>query len=150
RDYLNFPTAITPNFAAKHTASFVIKKFVTKWKTQFNSSYNFASGRPYYFIAPNGNGDFKFTDQGTTPDYHNVSVSFNYLPSLGKKDAKAFAVYVISVSNVFGFNQVYNYQYSYNGVRKEAIVPPSKVFVFVGAFISFGIDRSQDAININL
>ena len=150
RDYLNFPFAITPNFAAGHTASFVIKKFVTKWKTQFNGAYNFASGRPYYFIAPNVNGDFKFTDQGTTPDYHNVSVSFNYLPSLGKKDAKAFAVYVLSVSNIFGFNQVFNYQYSYNGARKEAIVPPSKIFVFVGAFISFGIDRSQDVINMNL
>jgi vitamin B12 transporter len=51
---------------------------------------------------------------------------------------------------VFGFDQVYNYQYSYNGMRKEAIVPPSKIFVFVGAFISFGVDRSQDVINMNL
>jgi outer membrane receptor for ferrienterochelin and colicin len=152
RDYLNFPSSIQPSFAARHTASFVVKKFVTKWKTQFNGAYNYASGRPYYFIAPSGsgNGEFKFTDRGTTPDYHNVSISFNYLPSIGKKDAKAFAVYVLSVSNVFGFYQVYNYQYSYNGIRKEAIVPPSKIFVFVGAFISFGIDRSQDAININL
>ncbi len=150
RDYLNFPSAIQPSFAARHTASFVVKRFVTKWKTQFNAAYNYASGRPYYFIAPAGSGDFKFTDRGTTRDYHNVSVSFNYLPSIGKKDAKAFAVYVLSVSNVFGFNQVYNYQYSYNGARKEAIVPPSKIFVFVGAFISFGIDRSQDVINSNL
>jgi vitamin B12 transporter len=152
RDFLNFPSSIQPNFAAKHTASFVIKKFVTKWKTQFNGAYNYASGRPYYFIAPGGggNGEFKFTDRGTTPDYHNVSISFNYLPSIGKKDAKAFAVYVLSVSNVFGFDQVFNYQYSYNGMRKEAIVPPSKIFVFVGAFISFGVDRSQDVINMNL
>jgi hypothetical protein len=150
RDYLNFPSAIQPNFAARHTASFVVKKFVTKWKTQFNAAYNYGSGRPYYFIAPTGSGEYKFTDRGTAPDYHNVSVSFNYLPSIGKKDAKAFAVYVLSVSNVFGFNQVYNYQYSYNGARKEAIVPPSKIFVFIGAFISFGIDRSQDVINSNL
>jgi hypothetical protein len=26
RDYLNYPTAITPNFAANHTASLVVKK----------------------------------------------------------------------------------------------------------------------------
>ncbi len=149
RDFLNFPSAIQPSFAARHTASFVVKKFVTKWKTQFNGAYNYASGRPYYFIAPE-NGSFKFIDRGETPDYHNVSVSMNYLPSIGKKDARAFAVYVLSVSNVFGFNQIFNYQYSYNGSRKQPVLPPSKVFVFIGAFISFGIDRSQDVINSNL
>jgi hypothetical protein len=149
RDFLNFPSAIQPNFAAKHTASLVVKKFVTSWKMQFNAAYNYASGRPYYFIAP-VNGTFKFTDRGVTPDYHNVSFSMNYLPSVGKKDAKAFAVYVLSVSNIFGFDQVFNYQYSYHGIRKAPILPPSKIFVFVGAFISFGIDRSQDVINNNL
>jgi len=151
RDYLNFPAAIQPSFAATHTASVVLKRFVTQWKTQFNAAYNYASGRPYYFIAPTPIiGEFKFSDHGKTPDYHNVSLSVNYLPSIGKKDAKAFAVYVLSVSNVFGFNQIYNYQYSYNGFRKQPVVPASKVFVFIGAFISFGIDRTDDVINSNL
>jgi hypothetical protein len=128
-----------------------MKKFVTKWKTGFNVSYNYNSGRPYYFIAPDSNsGEFKFTDKGETADYHNVSFSLNYIPSIGKQNARSFAVYVISVSNIFGFDQVYGYQYSYNGFRKEAIVPPSKVFVFLGAFISFGIDRTEDAINNHL
>jgi hypothetical protein len=149
RDFLNFPSAIQPSFAARHTASLVVKKFVTPWKTQFNVAYNYASGRPYYFIAPD-NSSFKFTDRGVTPDYHNVSFSMNYLPSVGKKDAKTFAVYVLSVSNVFGFDQIFNYQYSYHGLRKMPILPPSKVFVFVGAFISFGVDRSEDVINSNL
>ncbi|HRG93916.1 MAG TPA: TonB-dependent receptor, partial [Chitinophagaceae bacterium] len=47
RDFLNFPFAITPNFAAKHTASLVAKKFVQPWKLNLNAAYNFASGRPY-------------------------------------------------------------------------------------------------------
>jgi vitamin B12 transporter len=149
RDYQNFPTAIQPSFTARHTASLVMKRFVTKMKTQFNLAYNYGSGRPYYFIAPDMNG-YKFTDKGVTKDYHNVSVSVNYLPNIGNSSSKSFAVYVLSVSNVFGFDQIYNYQYSYNGSRKEAIRPPSKIFVFVGAFISFGIDRSQEAINSNL
>jgi len=151
RDYLNFPNAIQPSFAAKHTASLIVKKFVTKWKTGFNGAYNYASGRPYYFIANNiQTGKTEFLDKGETPDYHNVSFSLNFLPSLGKKGAKMFAVYVLSVSNVFNFDQVYGYQYSYNGLRKEAIVPPSKMFLFIGAFLSFGVDRTEDAININL
>jgi hypothetical protein len=151
RDYLNYPEAIQPNFAATHTLALVMKKFVTKWKTGFNASYNFATGRPYFFITSDGiTGNTSFYDRGKTPDYHNVSFSLNFLPALGKKDAKMFAVYVLSVSNIFGFEQIYGYQYSYNGYRKEAIVPPSRYFVFIGAFLSFGVDRTEDAINNNL
>ena len=146
RDFLNFPYAITPNFAAKHTASIVMKKFVQAWKMQFNGAYNYASSRPYYDIRFDGS-KYYFADLGKTQDYHNVSIAFNYLPSLGKPDSKNFAVYVLSISNAFGIKQVYGYQYSYNGLRKEQIVPPSRVFVYLGAFFSFGIDRSQESID---
>ena len=149
RDFLNFPYAITPNFAAKHTLSLVAKKFVQSIKTQFNAAYNYNSGRPYYNIKLDA-GNYKFTDQGMVKDYHNVSVSLNYLPLLGKKDSKNFAVYVFQVSNVFGFNQVYGYKYSYTGMRRETIRPPSKIFVFIGAFLSFGVDRSQEVIDNGL
>ncbi|MDQ3277388.1 MAG: TonB-dependent receptor, partial [Bacteroidota bacterium] len=149
RDFLNFPFAIRPNFAAKHTASLVAKKFVLPWKMQFNASYNFASSRPYYNISSNS-GQFKFTDRGEVPDLHNVSVSLNFIPTIGKENAKSWAVYVLSVNNVLNLKQTYGYQFSNNGYRKEAIVPPSRMFVFIGAFFSFGIDRTQDAINNNL
>ena len=149
RDFLNFPYAITPNFAAKHTASLIVKKFVMPWKTGFNLAYNYASSRPYYNINYDGTG-YKFTDRGSVPDYHNVSFSLNYIPALGKQDAKSWAVYVLSVNNIFNIKQTYGYQYSYNGLRKEAIVPPSRMFIFFGVFFSFGIDRTEDAINNNL
>lgn len=149
RDYLNFPFAITPNFSAKHTASLVMKKFVLPWKTGFNLAYNFASPRPYYNISFDGSG-YTFNDRGKVPPYHNVSFSLNYVPSVGKTGAKNFAVYVLSVNNIFNLKQTYGYQYSYNGLRKEAIVPPSRMFIFFGAFFSFGIDRTEDAINNNL
>jgi hypothetical protein len=149
RDFLNFPYATTPNFAAKHTASLVIKKFVQNWKLQFNGAYNYASSRPYYNIAPEGNG-YKFTDKGLVPDYHNFSFALNYLPTIGKKDSKNFTVYVLSISNVFNMKQVYGYKYSYNGLRKEEIVPPSRMFVYIGAFFSFGIDRTENAVNDRL
>jgi len=149
RDFLNFPTAMRPNFAARHTASLVTKKFVQKLKMNFNASYNFSSGRPYYNITRDVQG-YKLSDQGTIPDYHNISFAINYLPFIGKKDAKTFAVYVLQVSNIFNIKQTYGYQYSYNGLRKEAIVPTSRMFVFIGAFISFGVDRSDEVINNGL
>jgi hypothetical protein len=149
RDFLNFPFAITPNFAAKHTGSLVVKKFVQQIKLNVNLAYNYASGRPYYNIGYDGT-HYKFNDRGTIPDYNNVSFALNYLPSIGKKDAKSFAVYVLQVSNIFNIRQTYGYQYSYNGYRKEAIVPSSRMFIFIGAFISFGIDRSDEVINNGL
>ena len=149
RDFLNFPTAITPNFAAKHTASLVMKKFVQSWKMNLNGSYNYASGRPYYNIVYGG-FDYEFKDRGTTPDYHNVSFSINYLPFIGKKNRKVYDVYVLQVSNIFNIKQTYGYQYSFDGTRKQAIVPPSRMFIFIGAFISFGVDRSDEVINNGL
>lgn len=146
RDFLNFPFATAPNFSAKHTSSLVVKKFVQKMKTNINLAYNYASGRPYYHIRYDG-AAYSFTDRGRIQDYHNVSFALNYLPFIGKKDPKAFAVYVLQVSNIFNLRQVYGYQYSYNGLRKEAIVPTSRMFVFIGAFISFGVDRSEEIIN---
>jgi hypothetical protein len=151
RDYLNYPQALQPNFAANHTASLVIKKFITSWKTQFNGSYTFATGRPYYNFIYNSNaGKYTIADQGKTISYNSLSLSVNYLPDIGKPNAKRFVVWVLSVTNVLGNNIVYNYNYSYNGLRKEAVVPPARRFIFVGCFISFGVDRSDDVINSNL
>ncbi len=147
RDFMNFPYAITPDFAATHTASVVVKKFVQPWKIQFNASYNYASSRPYYNIMADGTNGYKFFDKGLVQDYHNFSVAFNYLPTIGKPDSKSFVVYVLSISNALYLKQVYGYQYSYNRLRKEQIVPPSRIFVYIGAFFSFGIDRSQDTID---
>lgn len=151
RDYLNYPQSIMPSFAANHTAAFVVKKFVLPWKTGFNLSYNFATGRPYYhFTYDNSLGKYVIGDAGKTINYNSMSFSVNYLPNIGKTNAKSFVVWVLGVNNVLGQNQVYNYNYNNSGSRKIAVTPPSKRFVFIGCFLSFGIDRTQDAINNNL
>lgn len=149
RDYLNYPGELQPNFAARHTASVVMKRFVMKWKTGFNFTYSYATGRPYYNFMLN-NGKYEIADRGTTKDYNNLGFSMNYVPSLGKTNTKLFWVLVASVTNVLGNNQVYGYNYSYNGLYRHAVTPPAKRFYFIGAFFSFGVDRTQDAINNNL
>jgi hypothetical protein len=151
RDFLNYPAEIQPNFAAKHTANLVMKKFVTGLKTQFNANYVFATGRPYYDIRyDNANNKFRIFDQGKTINYNSLSFSVNYLPNVFKQGANKFTVFVFSITNVLGSKQVFGYNYSYNGMHKEAIVPPTKTFIYLGAFFSFGVDRTQDAINNNL
>jgi hypothetical protein len=141
RDYLNYPYAI----------QLVFKKFVTKLKTQFNGSYSFATGRPYYNIRYNNSaGKFLIAEQGKTIAYNSLSFSVNYLPNIGNPKAKRFAVWVFSVNNVLGSDQVFGYNYSYNGLRKDPILPTSRRFFFLGCFLSFGVDRSDDVINSNL
>jgi hypothetical protein len=151
RDYLNYPGQLEPNFAAHHTASVVAKRFVTKWKAGFNVTYTYATGRPYYnFQLNTPDNKYVIADQGRTRDFHNAGFSAEYLPSLGKPNAKTFIVLFASVTNVLGASQVYGYNYSYNGLIRQPITPPAKRFYFIGCFLSWGIDRSQDAINNNL
>jgi len=151
RNYLNYPQELQPDFAANHTVSVVTKRFFTKIKTGFNLTYSWASGRPYYNFLYNGAGNkFEIADQGKTKDYNNLGFSVNYVPSLGKQNAKLFWVLIASVTNVLGYNAVYGYNYSYNGLNQVPIEPPAKRFYFIGAFFSWGVDRTQDAINNNL
>ena len=127
-----------------------MKKFVVPWKTGFNASYTFATGRPYYQLKTNGNQQTYFNDRGKTINYNALGFSLNYLPNLGKEKAKAFSVLVLSVSNILGQKQVFGYNYATVADRKLPILPPAKRFVYLGCFISIGIDRTQDAINNNL
>lgn len=139
RNWRDFPVSAMPTFANTHTASLVFKKFFPKIMTSVGFTYNYASGRPYY----NPNNPVFLGDK--TYDYHSLNINASYLTTIGK----AFTVFVISVTNVPGFNQVYGYRYSFDGLSREAIVPPAKRSVFIGMFMSFGQDRSKDVINNN-
>lgn len=150
RNYLNFPTRLMPNYAATHTASLVMKRFITKIKTGFNATYTYTSGRPYYNFMLNNSNKYYIAEQGTTKDYNAMNFSAEYVPSAGNTKAKSFLVLFASISNVLGYNAIYGYNYSYSGSEKQAITPPAKRFYFIGLFLSWGVDRSQDAINNNL
>lgn len=145
RQFNNYPSELQPTFAASHTASLVVKKFITKINTGFNFTYSYATGRPYYNFVANGS-KYDIRDQGKTKDYNNLGFSLNYLTKLGK----AYAVVVASVTNVLNTDQIYGYNYNYNATYKEAIRPPAPQFYFIGLFLSWGVDKRQDAINNNL
>lgn len=149
RDFLNYPFSLAPNFASKHTLNAVAKKFVMDWKTGFNLSYTYAKGRPYYDIISNG-GDNILRNQGKLKDFSGLNFSVNYVPSVGKKDSKSFTVFVLSINNILGNKNVYGFNYSADGNSRTAVRPPVNTFVFVGVFVSFGVDKTDDAINNNL
>ncbi len=151
RNYLNYPEQLQPGFAANHTASLVVKRFVTEWKTGFSFTYSFATGRPYYNLRyDSAYKPYFIADRGKTKNYNNLGFSVYYVPQAGNAKAKTNVVLFGSVTNVLGYNAVYGYNYSYNGANREAITPPARRFYFVGAFFSWGVNRSEDAINNNL
>jgi vitamin B12 transporter len=149
RNYLNYTSQLTPNFAATHTASIVMKRFFTKIKSGVNLTYSYATGRPYYNFMLNGT-KYNLAESGKTKDYNSLNFSAEYVPTIGNPKAKTFVVLFASVSNVLGYNSVYGYNFSYSGQYKQAITPPANRFYFIGCFLSWGVDRSQDAINNNL
>lgn len=149
RDFLNYPFSLAPNFASKHTLNVVAKKFVMDWKTGFNMSYTYAKGRPYYDIISD-NGENILRNQGKLKDFSGLNFSVNYVPNVGKKDSKSFTVFVLSINNILGNKNVYGFNYSADGNTRTAVRPPVNTFVFVGVFVSFGVDKTNDAINNNL
>jgi len=122
----------------------------TKRDYLFNLTYSWASGRPYYNIRPDAGNKFYVADQGKTKNYGSLNFSAEWVPGIGKEKAKSFIVLFASVNNILGTNQVYGYNYSYSGAAKSPVTNPAKRFYFIGCFISWGVDRTQDAINNNL
>ncbi len=150
RNYLNYTSQLMPSFAATHTASIVMKRFFTKIKSGVNITYSYATGRPYYNFILDSMNKYNLAERGKTRDFNSLNFSAEYVPSVGNPKARMFVVWFASVSNILGYNQVYGYNFSYSGLYKQPITPPANRFYFVGCFLSWGVDRSQDAINNNL
>ncbi|MEZ5017867.1 MAG: TonB-dependent receptor [Flavipsychrobacter sp.] len=124
RLFQNYPVEAQPTFIATHNMNVVSKYFIEKLQTQVNLTYNYASGRPYY----NPNNTEFLGDR--TPDFHNLSMTFNYLTSI----KKWFVVVYAGVDNVTNQKNVFGYRYA-NGNRYP-IVPAVYRSVFVGANFS--------------
>ncbi|QNK64129.1 carboxypeptidase-like regulatory domain-containing protein [Pedobacter sp. PAMC26386] len=128
RNFRDFPIMATPSFAAKHTVSVVYKHFIESLNTQFGGTYTFASGRPYV----NPNNPVYLADK--TQSFNSLSINVSYLTHLFKQ----FSVLYLNVNNVPGFNQVYGYQYSANGLNRQALVPAAKRDFLIGIMITIG------------
>ncbi len=134
RQYLDYPVKATPTFVAQHTVSVVFKYWFMKARTSVGFTYLFATGRPYF----NPNATSFLSDH--TKAVHNLSLTASKLTMIGKH----FTVLVASIGNVPGVKNVFTYNYSDDGMRREAVGPPSLRTFFVGCFISIGEDRTDD------
>ncbi|WP_291965812.1 TonB-dependent receptor [Maribacter sp.] len=139
RDYQNYPTSATPDFASKHNASLVVKRWIEDWKSQLGLSYNYASGRTY--TDPNKGGFL--TEQAKS--FNSLNVNYAYLISPQK-------ILYLSVSNVLGTKNVNGYQYAdqpnMDGVfNRRTITPAADRFFFIGFFWTISDNKNDNQLD---
>jgi outer membrane cobalamin receptor len=139
RDFRNFPTQATPNFASEHNFSIVTKHWIEDWKSQIGFSYIFASGRNY--TDPNQPG---FLNEQTR-NFSSLSFNWAYLIDQQK-------ILYFSASNVLGTRNVFGYNYAneadMNGIfQRQAIVPNDDQFFFVGLFWTISDDNKSNQLD---
>lgn len=139
RKYQWYPAEVQPIYAANHVATLVAKKYIASIRTSIGMTYNYSTGRPYY--NPNRPASEFLTDR--TPEFHNLSVNASYLTKI----RGAFTVIVFGMQNVLGNKQVYGYRYSDDGLNRTELTPAIKSFLFVGAFMSWGVDRRKEVLD---
>jgi hypothetical protein len=143
RNFLDYPYALKPSFAAPHTATIAIKKMFSAINTGVNVSYAVAAGRPYY--------DLHYNDKGTTRPYNVMNLHVYYLTRFFKKGKwQDFSGCAFGINNLLGTRQVFGYNYSYDGLNKVPVTLPARRSFYVGVFMSLGIDRTDDLLNENL
>ncbi len=139
RDYRNYPNRATPNFATEHSLSLVTKYWISDWKSLLSTTYNFGSGRPY-----NDPNESVFQNK-KTKTFNSVNFSWAYLISQQK-------ILYFSVSNVLGFDNVFNYQYSntpdMNGnFARQPVRPNADRFFILGFFWTISDDKNDNQLD---
>ena len=140
RDFLDYSHLAQPNFAARHTASVVAKRFIPAWSTSLGLTYTFGSGRPYY--NPNRPPEGFMVDR--TASYHNLNAQIAYLAKI----RGANAIFVLSANNVLGNTQIFDYRYSATDPSvRQASAPLARRFFYAGVFLNWGVDKRQQTLD---
>jgi hypothetical protein len=128
REYRSYPSLASPTFSTPHTFSIVAKRWIPEIASMIGLTYTFATGRPYF----NPNNPEFLGDRAK--NYQNLSLNASILTSVFNN----FTVVFLSVDNILGYENVYGYNFSTDGTRSAAIIPPVLRSVFIGMFISLG------------
>jgi len=132
RNYQRFNTALTPSFISPHTFSSVFKYFAQNINTYISVTYMCASAKTYY------NPYIEVLSGDKTKAFNDLSLNITHILPL----RKSYLAILININNLFGFQNVYGYNYTANSsldgnYSRFPIKPQTKRFFVVGAFITF-------------
>ena len=122
----NYLTETQPTFVSNHNLNVVYKHFIAKPMMTVSATYSFTSGRPYY----NPNNPRFLAER--TPNVHNTSIWVNYLTNIKGN----FMVVYLSVDNILGTPNIYNYNYSADGKTRIAVRPAANRTIMLGTYIT--------------
>lgn len=122
----NYLTEAQPTFVSNHNLNVVYKHFIAKPMMTVSVTYSFTSGRPYY----NPNNSHFLAER--TPNVHNTSLWINYLTNLKGN----FMVVYLSVDNILGTPNIYNYNYSADGKTRMEVRPAANRMILLGTYIT--------------
>jgi hypothetical protein len=128
RNFRDYPMLATPEFAARHTASFVFKQYINAINTQIGGTYTIASGRTYV----NPNNPVFLSDK--TKTYNDLSFTVSHLTHVFKQ----FTVLYLNANNVPGFKNVYGYEYSTDGASRRPRLPSARRDLIIGLLMTIG------------
>ncbi len=134
RKYMKYPIYAIPDFAVKHSASIVTKKYFADLNISLSATYSYASGRKY-----NNPNSPEFM-ASTAKDYHNFSVAAYYMAKI----FGSYTVFVVSCDNILGIENVFSVKYSPDGKYSLNLKPSSLRHIFFGVYLSFGRDNTDD------
>jgi hypothetical protein len=128
RNFRDYPVLATPEFAARHTASFVFKQYINAIDTQIGATYTVASGRTYV----NPNNPVFLSDKTRT--YNDLSLTMSHLTRV----LNQFTVLYLNANNVPGFRNVYGYEYSADGSSRRPKLPSARRDLIIGLLMTIG------------
>jgi hypothetical protein len=128
RNFRDYPILATPEFAARHTASFVFKQYINAIDSQIGATYTIASGRTYF----NPNNPLFLSDK--TKTYNDLSLTISHLTHV----LKQFTVLYLNANNVPGFKNVYGYEYSADGANRRPRLPAARRDLIIGLMMTIG------------
>lgn len=128
RNFRDYPMLATPEFAARHTASFVFKQYINAIDTQVGMTYTIASGRTYV----NPKNLVYLSDR--TKTYNDLSLTVSHLTHV----LKQFTVLYLNANNVPGFKNVYGYEYSSDGASRRPKLPAARRDLIIGLLMTIG------------
>ena len=122
----NYLTEAQPTFVSNHNLNVIYKQYIAKPTMTIAGTYSYTSGRPYY----NPNNPNFLSER--TPDVHNTSILLNYLTNIKGN----FMVIYLSVDNILGTKNVFNYQYSADGKTRAEVSPTAYRMIMIGTYIT--------------
>lgn len=140
RLYIDYPVEANVSFASKHKTSIVVNSDFFGGKVIMGVVYKYASGRPYF--NPN-KSDSEYNSDRTNA-FHSLNTNIIY----SVKIKKIPFLFITTITNALGNAQTFGYEYSTTDfLKRRPMQPLYNRFIFVGCYITLGLDKSDDFID---